>query len=931
MRWGLGPVFFYECLAGSRRWQNYAARSIAAALLLAAMATIASSRPEMATVRGWREYAALGESYFYAIIGVELTLVMLAAPAATAGAICVDRARGTLTHVLATDLSDPEIVLGKLAARLLPILGLVACSWPVLSVCSLLGGIDPTALTLAFAIMLAVALFGCAMAMALSVWARKAHEGVLVVYTVWMLVLLLWPLWYALSRTGYVRPPDQWSLVADPFYLAFAPYSTPGRVGFEDYLGFFGVTLTASAALVVLAVWRMRPVARRGTDENRKGTGLGPVTRLVRWLPGPSLDANPVLWREWHRSRPSRWTLILVVLIGGSTGVACLIGAYSAWRFGLGARWTGPIPELIAAIMGLTIQLIFGLLMLSAVAPMSMSEERQRGSLDLLAATTLSTPTIVIGKWLGALRPVVLLVISPAVLGFALAAADRPPEPVPAGMPPRDYLEMSGAVLFVAAGLLVATILVHGALIASVGLALAVWMKRQGRAIAFSVGFAVLVGAGWPIFILVGRMGPDEQGLASLSPVMAAGNLVGNLGGRRRDRLDLNWWAAFWDVECLVLALGLLWLTVRTFDGCFGRMPERPRRASVLSDVIVVLAALLGAGGLFAMIVQWTWRHAGYLSAQGGGIRICIFLAVIGFGLASALAASSMSRKGAGPAATPEPGPWVLDRRTAARRWWEAARLVLLLAIGPALVAVAIATTPTPFQVVRKETPLPGGGWVVIDTDRWGDTNVTTTDGRGVATTIRAATAEEIAEAGVAPPAQARGTMLMLAAVAIATVLAHGLAFVSLGAALGIAIRRRRLAIAASAGLVLFATVGWPILFDTLGWPILYNVFRVGDEIVQWGIVMGPESLLLAYGDILRCMNTPEPAAASAWRALCWDGILILVAAFAGGRAVRMLDRRARGATSDAEPLLQPAVVESGSASIWGRVAPIAQRTSPPT
>jgi hypothetical protein len=70
---------------------------------------------------------------------------MLAAPAATAGAICVDRARGTLTHMLATDLSDPEIILGKLAARLLPVLGLVAFSWPLLALSSLLGGIDPPA------------------------------------------------------------------------------------------------------------------------------------------------------------------------------------------------------------------------------------------------------------------------------------------------------------------------------------------------------------------------------------------------------------------------------------------------------------------------------------------------------------------------------------------------------------------------------------------------------------------------------------------------------------------------------------------------------------------------------------------------------------------------------------------------------------------
>ena len=185
MRWGLGPVFLYECLANSRRWQTYAIRSAGVALLLAAIATIAMQSPTIDPRYAWREYAALGVSYFYGVIGVELALVMLAAPAATAGAICVDRARGTLAHMLATDLSDPEIVLGKLAARLLPVLGLVACSWPVMALSSLLGGIDPQALTLAFAIILAVALLGCSMAMALSVWARKPHEVVLVVYTFW--------------------------------------------------------------------------------------------------------------------------------------------------------------------------------------------------------------------------------------------------------------------------------------------------------------------------------------------------------------------------------------------------------------------------------------------------------------------------------------------------------------------------------------------------------------------------------------------------------------------------------------------------------------------------------------------------------------------------------------------------------------------------
>ena len=86
------------------------------------------------------------------------------------------------------------------------------------------------------------------------------------------------------------------------------------------------------------------------------------------------------------------------------------------------------------------LQVIFGLLMLSAVAPMSMSEERQRGSLDLLAATTLSTPTIVLGKWLGTLRLVPLLAIGPGLVGFALATAYKAPAAAcRRGIPPEYY------------------------------------------------------------------------------------------------------------------------------------------------------------------------------------------------------------------------------------------------------------------------------------------------------------------------------------------------------------------------------------------------------------------------------------------------------------------------------------------------------------
>ncbi len=62
---------------------------------------------------------------------------------------------------------------------------------------------------------------------------------------------------------------------------------------------------------------------------------------------------------------------------------------------------------------------------------------------------------------------------------------------------------------------------------------------------------------------------------------------------------DTLWSVSFWDIEAIVLTLGLLWLTVGTFDRCCVRIPDRPRRTSVLADGVVVLAGLGGVGGLF--------------------------------------------------------------------------------------------------------------------------------------------------------------------------------------------------------------------------------------------------------------------------------------------------------------------------------------------
>jgi ABC-type transport system involved in multi-copper enzyme maturation permease subunit len=521
----------------------------------------------------FRTHAQLGEYYFYAIIGVELAIVMLASPASTAGAICMDRASGTLAHILVTDLTDREIVLGKLGARLLPVLGVVACSWPVLAVSSLLGGIDPIALTLAFAIIVAVGLFGCAAALCLSVWAKKPHEVVMAIYTLWALVLLAYPIWLGMSRLARVPSPPRWVLEADPCYLAFAPYVVPGQTDIWAYMGFFGVVLGTSAGLALLAILRFRSVTVRQSSRGEKARRLGMLGRFVRILPRPSLDANPVLWREWHRSRPSAWMAILVGLVAGITTFMCVAGTIWIWVKGLGPP--GSNPWVFGAIYAYMLQLLFGLHMLATVAPLSLAEERQRGSLDVLLASPLSTWSIVWGKWLGTFRLVPLLVIGPGLVALAMATSTGAMWPV--GWSPGDSPLTLDERLF-GAFLMVVTILVHGAAVTSLGLWVATRIRRQSRAIGLCVGTLVVLAIGWPILVMVLTKGPRAgEALAVGSPIFMAGELSDALTFRHGQFRRVLWSGVIWAIVAAIVAAGLLARTVRDFDFCLGRMPEEGR------------------------------------------------------------------------------------------------------------------------------------------------------------------------------------------------------------------------------------------------------------------------------------------------------------------------------------------------------------------
>lgn len=316
MRLGPGPVFAFEWLSTSRRWYFYALRTgfitvILVGMMLVWQSVARSTGPNQ--VVSIHSLASYGESLYETVVSIELSLVLLAAPAATAGAVCLDKARGTLDHVLATDLSNTEIVLGKLGVRLLLVLGLIACVLPVAALGGLLGGIDPTALLGSFLTAIGCAVVGCSLALTLSIWARKIHEVLVVTYVLLMLWLIS-P--FSVFLVAIVFPlgmPDasarvlvDWLGYSNPYYLVMAPYANPGKVSVMTYLKYLTVCLCISGMLLGWATMRIRRIAlnqagRPAAWSQRRRIGF----RWPGWiphLPVPSLDSNPVLWREWHRA-----------------------------------------------------------------------------------------------------------------------------------------------------------------------------------------------------------------------------------------------------------------------------------------------------------------------------------------------------------------------------------------------------------------------------------------------------------------------------------------------------------------------------------------------------------------------------------------------------------------------------------------------------
>ena len=502
-----GPVLFYDLIRIARRTRFIVVRTLYVLLLAFILGWL--------YLVLWLRYGGLvpttvlaefANYFFYTYMVIQFVVVVLLTPPYTAGAIAEEKERRTLEFLLATDLRDREIVLGKFMARALNLTILLLAGLPILALLQVLGGVDPGLLLAGFAATLLTMFSLAAISILSSVAMRRARDAIVLVYFSFLGYYLLaslalifqrnfpggWTNWPGLGNwTSPVTLGDlvEWLNAGNVGYALFQLASRrtildqalPGVL--RDYALFHGLL---GMGCLGLAVWRLRRAALREAEH----TGPRPSRKRRAWLRFP-IGTMPMLWKEIVAEGSIRLNLLGKIIAGllviaSFAPVSIILYLYfdgqirRGWRGG--PDWEQAGWEINAFQVRFVGTLVACLLWLAVVvrAAGSISGERDRDTLDNLLTTPLAVRDILLAKWLGAILSVrkgwILLA---AIWGVGVLTGALQPLCVPL---------LAGVWLLYAAGL------------AGVGLWFSATARRTLRATVGALLTALVLGGGHWLF-----------------------------------------------------------------------------------------------------------------------------------------------------------------------------------------------------------------------------------------------------------------------------------------------------------------------------------------------------------------------------------------------------------------------------------------------
>ncbi|MBN8603583.1 MAG: ABC transporter permease subunit [Planctomycetes bacterium] len=312
-------------------------------------------------------------------------LASLMAPSFAAGAISGEKERKTYEMLLASPLRPIAIVFGKMVASLTHLVMLIIGSLPTVMLCLPLGGVSIYEVFAAYiGLMVSAILFG-AIGLACSSYFRRTAASLVVSYLVILpLVMVAVGLWLGLANLGQLRlilAVTLFPAVAMAAALALC-FNTARRLLYPPDVG------SGGGEVIDLEREQEKSVGLIINREQFPDRLFAPPRR-------PGLmgeNVNPIYDKEMHAELFSQGTLMLRLVIQISMILAVPL---MAWLLFIRAEYTGYYMIYV---------IIFNVLVAPVFSAGSITNERERQTLDLLLTTVITPWQIFWGKLLAGFR-----------------------------------------------------------------------------------------------------------------------------------------------------------------------------------------------------------------------------------------------------------------------------------------------------------------------------------------------------------------------------------------------------------------------------------------------------------------------------------------------------------------------------------------------
>ena len=378
--------------------------------------------------------ARISEQFAFTLFMIQNLAVMILTPAYLASAIAEEAERKTLDLLFATQLSNTEIILGKLTSRLIHLIGFVLAGFPILALIQFWGGIDMLLIAGNLVNTILNIISVGSFCLLVSTLCRTVTRAVMISYAV------ILPIGFCCLL----------SLRSFPFVLLDARSGMANQVTVQDLGILCVIHLVATVVFLTLAIASLR---------RDVPFGLGPLAPPTRFVPTttpetalqekpprqrrhpepadlftvpyqlPPVTDHALLWKEFHVGGPpvilSR--IVLVPMIPFiATGALVMVTWYITVRMSPWDEYRHAV-EVWSYILRFFYYAFLSCCVLGVAfrATASVARERQQQTLEPLLLLPIDRSEILWAKLIGSVWrswPWLALLLGDVVLGLILGA-----------------------------------------------------------------------------------------------------------------------------------------------------------------------------------------------------------------------------------------------------------------------------------------------------------------------------------------------------------------------------------------------------------------------------------------------------------------------------------------------------------------------------